>query len=196
MPAYDPGLADRLLTAAGWPREGDRVRRRASAGGKVDDRALVIDFVHFPSFAQYAALFKAQLAMLGVEVLLRPLEPAVFVDEVFVARDFDTAIVSYCNGTDPEIGVRRMYVSTNIVPIPFSNASGFSNAEVDRLFDEARSTLDPTARRAAYARIQQIVVRELPYFWLLESISTRAYRTRCEGFRPAGHFAATARCVV
>lgn len=36
------------------------------------------------------------------------MEPSVFADTVFTARDFDTNLISYCNGADTEIGAKRM----------------------------------------------------------------------------------------
>lgn len=126
--------------------------------------------------------------------MARPLEPAVFVDAVFTRRAFDMNIVSYCNMTDPEIGVRRMYVSSNIAPVPFSNASGYRNPTVDSLFDRARSLLDREERGRLYRRIQEILVEELPYYWLVETLSTRVHHPRCEGFSVYGRFAEAARC--
>ena len=118
----------------------------------------------------------------------------VFVEVVFRERDFDTAMVSYCNGTDPEIGVRRQYDSAMIGPVPFSNAAGYRNDEVDSLFHRAGTTIDPGERTRLYRQIQEIVARDLPYVWLVESLNARAHRTRCSGFGPSGHFAEAARC--
>jgi peptide/nickel transport system substrate-binding protein len=130
----------------------------------------------------------------GTDVQLVALEPPVFADTVFVARDFDTNIISYCNGADPEIGVKRMYITANIGPVPFSNAAAYSNADVDRLFDEARTTVDADARGAIYTELQEQLVEDLPYLWIVETVSTRVHTAECSGFSPAGHFAETASC--
>lgn len=87
-----------------------------------------------------------------------------------------------------------MYISSNIAPIPFSNAAGYVNPEVDALFDEARNTVDPDARKAIYRTLQEILVEELPYFWLVETTSTRIFTSECSGFRSFGHFAEAASC--
>jgi hypothetical protein len=125
---------------------------------------------------------------------LRALEPPVFAETVFTDRDFDTNIISYCNGNDPEIGVRRMYISANIAPIPFSNSSAYRNDEVDELFDQALRTVDLDERSEIYRDIQEILVEELPYFWIVETTATRIFRSECEGFRPYSLFAEEARC--
>ena len=36
---------------------------------------------------------------------------------------------------------------------------------------------------ALYRQIQEIVVQELPYLWLVETLSTRAWSARCAGFK-------------
>ncbi|MDP9019549.1 MAG: ABC transporter substrate-binding protein [Actinomycetota bacterium] len=194
MPTFDPAEAERLLDEAGWVREDGGTRTAQGVEGVADGTPLAFDFLSFPTFSQYGELLRAQLAEVGVDVRLEALEPPVFADRVFTQRAFDTNVISYCNGTDPEIGVRRMYISSNIGPVPFSNAAAYSNPEVDRLFDEAITTVDLDDRSAIYEQIQEIVVEDLPYFWLVETVSTRAYRDDCQGFREAGHFAETAFC--
>lgn len=193
MPGHDPEEAARLLEEAGWVRAGDGWEAE-DVEGVEPGTPLAFDFLHFPQFSGYGDLVRAQLGELGVDVELRSLEPPVFVETVFTERDFDSNVVSYCNATDPEIGVRRMYISSNIGPIPFSNSSAYSNEEIDRLFDEARAEVDRGDRRGIYRRIQEILVRDVPYYWLVESVSTRAHTSDCSGFGPAGHFAKTARC--
>ena len=147
-----------------------------------------------PGQMVYGDLLRAQLRSVGIDLRLEPLEPAVFGTAVFTARDFDTAIGAYCNGPDPEIGVRRMYVSSSIAPVPFSNMAGYRNPAMDALFDSASSELDLTQRRRLYHRIQEIAVRDQPYVWLVETTNTQAYSTRCHGFGNISHFAATAQC--
>jgi peptide/nickel transport system substrate-binding protein len=194
LPAFDREEAERLLDEAGWVREGDDTRTAQGVEGVDDGTPLAFEFLSFPTFAQYGELFRAQLAEVGADVRLETLEPPVFADTVFVNRDFDTNVISYCNGTDPEIGVRRMFISSNIGPVPFSNAAAYSNPEVDRLFDEASTTVEPDDRSPIYREIQETVVEDLPYFWLVETVSTRAHQADCQGFQAAGHFAETAFC--
>jgi peptide/nickel transport system substrate-binding protein len=194
LPDYDPDEAERLLDEAGWVREGDGVRTAQGVEGVDDGTSLTIGVHLFPNFAPYGELMKALLLEIGVDVEINALERATMVEEVFTQRNFDTNIISYCNGTDPEIGVRRMYISSNIAPIPFSNSSGYVNETVDALFDEARNTVDPAARAAVYRTLQEILVEELPYFWLVETTSTRLYTSECSGFRAFGHFAEAASC--
>ena len=194
FPPHDTLAASRQLDAAGWRMGRDGFRHARGVRGVADGTPLRVSFTHMPPLRPYGELLRAQLRVVGIDFALQPLEPATFADAVFKERNFDTAIVSYCNGTDPEIGVRRMYVSSNIAPVPFSNGAAYRNPVMDSLFDAARATLDFEARRAAYAAIARLALRDLPYLSLIETAATRAYRTRCSGFRLGAHFAATARC--
>jgi peptide/nickel transport system substrate-binding protein len=178
---YDPARAASLLDNAGL---------RAGAGGE----KLALDIVQFASFGRYADLLRQQFAAVGITLRPRLLDPAAMADAVFTRRDFDLTLVSYCNGNDPEIGVRRMYVSSNIGNIPFSNAAAYRNAEVDALFTEAGGSVDRGKRADAYRKIQQIVARDLPYVWLVETDFTAAWRKELTGFSPwSGQFAERAR---
>ena len=174
-PSYDPAEARRLLGTAGH-------------------QVLKLGFTFFPTDEGYGNLLRAQLAEVGIHVQLHALEAPVLVQAVFMQRDFDMALIPYCNGTDPEIGVRRMFVSSSIAPVPFSNAAGYRRDEMDALFEQASSSLDQGERGRFYRRIQELALQDLPYVPLVETENTRAYAARCEGFAPSSHFAATARC--
>jgi len=195
LPAFDRAEAERLLAAVGWKKERDATRVAHGVAGVPDGTRLTLDFLHFPAFAKYGELMRLQLGAVGIDVVQRPLEPAVFAPTVFKDRAFDTNVISYCNGPDPEIGVRRMYHSSQIGPAPFTNAAAYRNARVDALFDEASRTVEREKRSRIYRQIQEIAVQQLPYFWLVETLSTRAWPARCAGFKPwTGLFAEAAYC--
>lgn len=194
MPEFDAELAAQMLEDAGWVDQGDGTRAAQGVAGVDDGTPLAFDFLHFPAFTAYGELLRAQLDAVGADVTLVPLDPPVFVENVFTNREFDTNVISFCNGTDPEIGVKRMYITSNIRPIPFSNSSAYSNEDVDRLFVEAVQAVETAGRTALYQEIQEILVEELPYFWLVETTSFRAHTAECDGFTASGHFAEGAWC--
>lgn len=194
IPAFDTAAASRLLTEAGWVRTGSATRTARGIPGIADGTKLAIGFSGMSTQSAFGDLLRAQLLPLGVDVRVEALEQGVFSNTVFTRRAFDIAIASYCNGTDPEIGVRRQYVTSSIAPVPFSNMAGYSNPEMDSLFDRASASMDREQRRRLYRRIQELAVRDLPYIWLLESATTHAHTTRCDHFGPMPHFAVGATC--
>ena len=195
MPKPDRAEAEKLLDGVGWKKEGDGPRTARGVSGIADGTRLSIDFLHFPTFTKYGELVRQQLGAVGIGVVLKTLEPAVFAPTVFKDRNFDSNVISYCNGPDPEIGVRRMYHSSQIGPAPFTNAAAYRNPRVDALFDEASRSVERDKRSRLYRQIQEIVVQELPYYWLVETVSTRAWAARCSGFKAwTGLFAEGAFC--
>ncbi len=178
---FDQALANRLLDEAGHPRG-------------VNGERFAIDMFMYATFTRYAELLRQQLAQVGIALRVRFVDPAGLADAVFARRDFDTTLISYCNGLDPAIGVRRMYDSTNIGPVPFSNAAAYRNAEADRLFAAAGVTVNEAERGEQYRAAQRILAAELPYWWLVEAKLTTAWRDSFEGFAPwSGQFAERAR---
>jgi peptide/nickel transport system substrate-binding protein len=167
---HDVAAAGDLLDAAG-------VKRRP------DGSRFSMAFTHASTQQRLALALREQLKAVGITLVLEAMDFNAAVDRVFVRKNFDLGIASYCNGADPDIGVRRVYVSSNIGPIPFSNGAGYRNRRIDELFDEASREGDREARRARYVEIQKILVDDVPYFWLIDSEGLRAYRTAFTGFR-------------
>jgi peptide/nickel transport system substrate-binding protein len=119
-------------------------------------------------------VIRDNLAAVGVDLQLQPLGVNAANEATYVRAEFDIGYGSYCNGPDPEIGVTRAFVSSNIKPIPFANGAAYSNPQVDALFTQAASTVDRTQRAALYGQIQDILVQEVPYWWITESDQVRA----------------------
>ncbi len=165
---HNIALANQLLDEAG--------QRRAADGTRFH-----LKFVHAASYAKVAEALRDQLREVGIAVDLQQMEFAAAVDAVYIKKDFDLGFASFENGPDPDIGVKRTVVSSNIGPIPFSNGAGYRNPRVDELFALAASELDKEKRVAYYFEAQEILVRDSPYFWLYEPNSGAAYRAGLQG---------------
>ena len=169
--AYQPERAAQLLDEAGYPKGDNGIRFK-------------MRFVYTQSSSGVLAeVLKDQLKRVGIELALEGVDAPTATDRVYIKGDFDLGIASLCNGADPDIGVKRVYDSRNILPIPFSNGAGYINAQVDSLFDQAAQTLDERQRQDRYRQIQQLLVRDLPYFWVLESEGYRVYRSAIKGLK-------------
>jgi len=165
--------ANQMLDQAGYTKGADGTR-------------LTVTFTHAASYAKLAEALREQLKAVGINLQLETLDVNAANDKVFVKKDFDMGIASYCNGSDPEVGVRRVYVSSNIGPILFSNGAGYKNPKIDQLFDQGAAQTDRAERAKTYAQIQQILTDDVPYFWIVDSQGYRAYRSVYKGFRTSG----------
>jgi len=161
----DPAKANQLLDAAGLKRDANGTRFK-------------LEFVHATSFAKIGDLVKQELAPLGIDLQLTALEVNAANDRTFIGKNFDIGSASYCNGPDPEIGVRRVFVSSNIGQILFSNGAGYRNARVDQLFDQAAAAADKSERAKAYFEIQDIVTKDIPVWSLVETEGYRVWSAK------------------
>jgi len=177
--AYTPDVRQYPHDLAAAARLLDEAGQKIGRGGE----RFAITFTHASTQQRLAQAVREQLKAVGITVNLETLDFNAGVDRVYVKKTFDLGMASFCNGADPDIGVRRVYVSTNIGPFPFSNGAGYRNPRVDELFDEATRFADRDARRARYVEIQKLLADDVPYFWIVDSEGLRAYRTAFTGFR-------------
>ncbi len=179
-----------------YPRDVDGANALLDEAGLTagdDGTRFGLNLLLFPTFSKYGEIMRENLAEVGIDLEVVPLERSAFLPRVFGERDFDMNIISYCNNSDPTIGVSRMYVSDNIGDIPFSNGAGYVNPTMDDLFARGATAATVEERAAAYAEIQQILTDELPYWWLVESKFTAGSRASVHGLAPhSGHVAEAA----
>jgi peptide/nickel transport system substrate-binding protein len=77
-----------------------------------------------------------------------------------------------------------MVHSAAVGNVPFSNAAGYRNRDLDALFDRAATLPDDAARGRVYREAQTILARDLPYWWLVETDFTAAWRDNFTDFAP------------
>jgi peptide/nickel transport system substrate-binding protein len=154
---FDVAKANALLDEAGLKPGADGVRFRL--------RHLTLPYGEV--YSRLAEYIRASWKKIGVEVTLESTDAGGWARRIS-DWDYDTSINFEYQYGDPTLGVERTYVSTNIQKIVFTNTSGYSNPEVDKLFATARTAADPKDRQAAFFAVQQLLVKEMPELWLIE----------------------------
>mgnify|MGYP006276336627 CR=1 FL=1 len=160
----DLAKAEALLDEAGWTdRDGDGVRDREIAGRLVPF-AFTLHCDRQPFRLEICAVVRECLARVGVNCVVRSVEPRE-VHDLLRARRFEACLVSWGTGVDPDTAA-SVWCGGGA-----QNYCGYANADVDRLFAEARRERDRERRAEAYARIQAIVAEDQPgtcLFWRQE----------------------------
>lgn len=155
VPTYEfnPKKAEALLDEAGYKRGADRIRFR-----------ITHDPLPFgPNYARAAEVVKQNLRSVGIEVEIRAQDTPTWLRRIYTNYDFDLTSNTLSALPDPTLGVQRIYWSKNIVKgVPFSNASGYSNPEMDKVLEAAQTETDPAKRRALFFEMQKIAQRDLP----------------------------------
>jgi peptide/nickel transport system substrate-binding protein len=99
----------------------------------------------------------------------------------FTDWDFDATLQAYSTAGDPALGVSRLYVTSAIRKASFVNASGYSNPQVDQLFDEAAAASVQAERAMAYKQIEKILATDLPVFPIWQTAALNVASTRVQG---------------
>ena len=149
---YDPEKAKALLEESSY--DGETIR--------------LLGLPYGETWQRWAEAVKQNLTEIGMNVELIPSDVAGWNQKV-ADRDFDLAFTYLYQYGDPALGVSRTYMSTNAEPgSPWNNVSNYQNPEVDKMFDEAALMASPDDRMAAYKKIQDQIVSDVPNLWLLE----------------------------
>lgn len=157
---FDRPEAERLLDEAGYRRSGGTGMRRNPDGSDLRYSLHIPDVVP----AALAELVAASLRAVGLDIDLRRID-LVRLFGTKLQASYDLLITSYPGpsgvgpGGDPDI-MRGVYYSKP--PNPFHKATGYENAEVDRLIDAQRATYDMEERRRLVGEVQRLVAEDLP----------------------------------
>lgn len=164
---YAPAEAERALDGAGV-EENDGARLEldllVQSGNRVHQNA--------------ATLIQAQLARVGVRLELRPVEFQTWV-EMVKAGDFEVAIGGWSIPSSLD-----MSFAFHTEEIGQFNFGRYSNPELDRVLEAARSASDPEERLDRMHEVQAILHREQPYTFLWEPMTLNARRLRVRDSRP------------
>jgi peptide/nickel transport system substrate-binding protein len=168
---YDPEKARRLLTESGHANLSFTYRTSTDEEGRL-----------------LAAALEQQLRRVGVHMDIRSNEFATFFEDVR-RGNFQMYSLRWVGGNnDPDIF--NYIFHSRMTPPNGANRGFYNNAEVDRLVEIARAETDTVKRRAAYAEIQRIVARDLPYVSLWYTDNVCVYNKRVSGMKlyPAGDY--------
>lgn len=146
----------------------------AEAGYGPGDLELTIDYIP-PTELIYAEYVVQALEEIGIETELSVSPDFPTWAQRVAGGDFQMTINEVWNWGDPVIGVHRTYLSDNRVGAIWTNNTGYSNPEVDRILDAAGKALDPDERRALYAEFQQIIAEDVPIYFLTTVVSWQAF---------------------
>jgi peptide/nickel transport system substrate-binding protein len=174
---FDPGLAEKMLDAAGYPRGNDGVRLRLTLKTSTDE------FARLTSEA-----IADQWKRVGVMLELRPLEFATFYSDIS-RGSFQMYTLRWVGGNnDPDLF--ESVFSSKKMPPAGSNRGHYRNAELDTLLDESRVEMDQGKRKEILARVQEIVAADEPYInlWYVDNVCV--HRDRLEGIvlSPGGDY--------
>lgn len=165
---YDPEAAKALIDEAGVA--GAQIEFFVNAGNIFREDWL--------TFTQQA------LQEIGVELVPNVGDYATHVEAVTQNQDFQVSGVDFAGVTAEPSQLWDQFHSTSS-----GNYSGISNADLDNLLDEARTTIDQEEAKGIYAEIQAIIMDEVPmhFAWYRPFLHT-VNKTRFANYTSSGSF--------
>ncbi|MBN1297034.1 ABC transporter substrate-binding protein [bacterium] len=171
---WDLEEAGRLLDEAGYPINDAGIRFPIEFKVSQNNQSR-----------RLAEIIQAQWAAIQVQVTIRSLEWGTFSEDI-IDGNFESYVLSWVGVTDPDIYHSLFHSSA--VPPNGRNRGRFSDADVDRLLNSARVTMDQTQRSQIYQDLQGILHEKLPYISLWHTHNVAAMKAGLDHFElyPAG----------
>ena len=176
---YDPQQARTLLAEAGWKdTDGDGILDRSGQSFTFE----IVTNQGNEIRAKTAEIIQKQLAEVGMQVKIRTLEWAAFVNEFINKGRFDATILGWTIPMDPDI--YDVWHSSKTKPGEL-NFISYRNREVDELVEKGRGTFNIKERKRCYDRIQEILAEDQPYTFLYVPDALPMISSRFRGIEPA-----------
>ncbi|MDF1522218.1 MAG: ABC transporter substrate-binding protein [Trueperaceae bacterium] len=156
----------------------DRARELLAEAGYVDGFEIeIIPTTFIEATIRAAQVIQADLAAVGIRTEIRTLEWAEWLEEQGTGN-YDTYVCSWNGLVDPDDYYYAQHRTGEVF-----NFTGYSNASVDELLDQARVIADPAERRPLYEEINRAIVDDAPYVYLYNPLQPHAYAPDVEGFQ-------------
>lgn len=171
--AYDPAKAKQLLQEAGY--NGEPVKFSYASGNQAVN--------------QYSQVIQNSLKDVGMNVELETFEPATLLENLKKGQfQMNTSI--WIGGNQDPIFYRDLFASTDFPEKKPNgrNRARYSNAEFDKVIEEAVRTVDKSRARELYARAQEIVSNDVPLLplWYPSSMVISTKRIGNVKINPSG----------
>ena len=171
---YDPTAAVELLAEAGWSDSDNN--------GTLDRNGREFEFEFLaPAESEVrqdiALMIERDLGRIGIEVVPRFIEFGAL-QAALAEGDFDAFANRWIEPTQVDLeGIWRSAPPDT----PTFNFGRYSSPEVDRLLDEAAEAPDFATQKPILDRIQEIIVADQPYTFLVENVRLVGLDSRVQG---------------
>jgi peptide/nickel transport system substrate-binding protein len=168
---FDPEKSKELLTAAGWKDlDGDGIREKSiRRGGKTEivPLRLTVTTSDWPDLLKTAALVKAMLKPVGVELVVDKYSFAELEAAVIRPRNFEVLLFGQVYGFEPD---PFAFWHSSQVKDPGLNVSLYASKKADEALELARRTSAAEKRATQYIELQKAIAKDLPAIFLYSQI--------------------------
>jgi peptide/nickel transport system substrate-binding protein len=148
--------------------------------GKPDGFSFTLKTDPSPINQQIGQVIQNNLKPAGIDVKLEQEEFGTLLDDS-TNGNFQALFLGWSGRIDPDLNIYDFTVTNGDF-----NDSGYSNPEVDKLLNEARTTSDRDRRKELYGQVMEILHEDVPYVYLYHNNQTTdfAMQPTVQGFEP------------
>jgi len=144
-------------------------------GKKVPDIDILTPPADYdPLRAMSGIVIQEWLKDIGINAFAKPASISFITDKVKLKQDFDTYILGYLLGIDPDF-LRNFFHSSQITRRG-RNTSAYNNPSFDKLANESTEELDREKRRKIIFEMQSILMEDIPWIPLFNVFVIEGYR--------------------
>ena len=179
---YNPSKALKLLSDAGYTKNNKGILLK-------DGKPLKFEIITNQNKQREmtAVLIQRRLQEIGIEVSIRVIEWASFVNRFIKTGDFDVVVLGWSLSLDPD--QYNIWHSSQQGPGQF-NFLGYSNKNVDKLLEVGRKELNTLKREKIYHEFSKYLLEDSPIVYLYAGYGLSAVHKRIKGIKqptpPAG----------
>ena len=162
------------------PPSVEEAKQLLKEAGKPNGFSFTFKVDPSPLSQQIGQIIQSNLKPAGIKVRLEQVEFGTLLEQN-TSGDFEAMFLGWSGRIDPDLNIYNFVVTDGDF-----NASGYSNPEVDKLLNEARTTSDRDRRKQLYDQVMEILHEEVPYVYLFHSNLTTdfAMQPTVQGFEP------------
>lgn len=158
----------------------ERARAEMEAGGLSDGFEVTIIHPTFPELSAMAQALQAQLAEIGIRVVLDGKEIGGVLDHLF-SSNFTCLLIDWSGRIDEAMVFNAFFKSDG-----GNNFGKFADAAIDEIVDAAAAAPTIEDRAALYHEAERMIIEASPLAWISVPSELRAMRANVTGFVNVG----------
>ena len=170
-----PGMPYYADLTGECPYDADRARALLAEAGHTQGISTTLAVPPDDEYLMLAQEVARQLAEIGVQVEIQPVDWVVFLNQVYFGRDYSLVTMTHKGKRDPVAALSR-YTSDSQW-----NYLGYRNPEYDDLIEKVAAATTEEERRAMFAELQRMLARDAAAVYLAAPLASVAVRSNIKG---------------
>lgn len=139
---------------------------------------ITITTADTPEYSKTAELMSTMWQAAGVRTSIQKISSQQIVRELLQKRNYQTLLYGEIVGFDPD---PFPFWHSSQIDYPGLNLAGYANRNADKLLEQARTTLDSTARNDFYKQFQDLLAKDVPAIFLFSPTYSYAMSNKVHG---------------